>query len=103
MNTSELPIKYWQLPNIDDILTKGFIKNSNILDQERVSTIESTLISFGVLGKIVEVMYGPTTTWFGVELSRVQERNSASVRTSFKKINDLSVDLAVALAVSYVQ
>ena len=57
MNTSE-PIIHWQLPNIDNVLIKGFIKDNSALDQEIISGIESALISFGIRGGIVEVLHG---------------------------------------------
>lgn len=51
--------------------------------------IETTLESFGIAAKVVEVNYGPSVTQYALEISR---------GTKLSKITSLATDLALALA-----
>ncbi|MBI3941489.1 MAG: DNA translocase FtsK 4TM domain-containing protein [Chloroflexi bacterium] len=71
-------------------------------NRARAETIESTLASFGVPARVVQINYGPTITQFGVEPQFMEQRSpdgetrKRKVRVS--RITSLSNDLALALA-----
>ncbi len=86
--TSE-PQRVWQLPSIELLrgASAASISHSELQDKARV--IESTLESFGVEARVVEISQGPAVTQFGLE-------PGTGVRVN--RITALSDDLALALS-----
>jgi DNA segregation ATPase FtsK/SpoIIIE, S-DNA-T family len=81
--------KLWKYPNIDILspmdsgkADRGDIKNN-------AATIESTLDSFGVSARVVEVNLGPAVTQYALEVA---------LGTKLSKITALERDMALALA-----
>ncbi len=89
----------WQLPKIEEIFESGGeqdLSESEI--RERAQIIESTLRSFGVPGRVIEVNRGPVITQFGVEPGFVEGRGGKKTKVKVSRISALSDDLALALA-----
>jgi S-DNA-T family DNA segregation ATPase FtsK/SpoIIIE len=90
-NTIDNAPKYlnWQLPS-PDLLQDSIVKPQNKeIYKKNALVIQSTLASFGVQAKVVEVLIGPTV---------VQYALSMAVGIKVSKIQNLADDLALALA-----
>ena len=91
--------KNWVLPKVEDLLEPG--KDASMAEadiRKRAKTIEDTLESFGVPGRITEVNRGPTITQFGVEPGFVAMKSGKQVKVKVSRIAGLADDLALALA-----
>lgn len=79
----------WTLPpmNLLDTKTGGQADRGNIKDNAAI--IESTLESFGINAKVIEVNLGPAVTQYAIKISS---------GTKLSKITSLANDLALALA-----
>lgn len=79
----------WTLPTLSllDAKTGGQADRGNI--KENAGTIESTLDSFGINAKVLEVNLGPAVTQYAIKIS---------TGTKLSKITSLANDLALALA-----
>jgi S-DNA-T family DNA segregation ATPase FtsK/SpoIIIE len=89
----------WAMPEVEKVLEPG--KDSSMQEadiRKRAKTIEDTLDSFGVPGRITEVNRGPTITQFGVEPGFVAMKNGKQVKVKVSRIAALADDLALALA-----
>ena len=89
----------WAMPEIEKVLEPG--KDSTMQEadiRKRAKTIEDTLDSFGVPGRITEVNRGPTITQFGVEPGFTAMKNGKQVKVKVSRIAALADDLALALA-----
>jgi len=93
------PGQVWKLPETADILEVG---NEGAMSEEdiraKANTIEETLRSLGVEGKVVEVNRGPVVTQFGIEPGFITSRNGKQTKVKVSKITALADDLALALA-----
>lgn len=87
----ELQFPDWKLPPSD--LLNPFTKFKPSQEDIRRNTeiIEQTLASFGVKAKIVDVLTGPSVTQYAMDIA---------LGTKVSKIQNLSNDLALALAVA---
>jgi S-DNA-T family DNA segregation ATPase FtsK/SpoIIIE len=106
----------WRLPPIDILDTSPEVQFSEADNLQRAKLIEDTLASYGVDAKVVQINAGPTITQFGVEPGwdvrykdikekdnngniQVRREEVSKTRVKVERINSLSNDLALALAV----
>jgi S-DNA-T family DNA segregation ATPase FtsK/SpoIIIE len=105
----------WKLPPINILDTSPEVQFSEADNLQRAKLIESTLSSYGVDAKVVQINAGPTVTQFGVEPGwdiryrdvRVPDRDGrmqikreeiSKTRVKVERISSLANDLALALA-----
>jgi len=89
----------WKLPTVDEVFESGGEQDLSETEiRERAQIIESTLRSFGVPGRVIEVNRGPVITQFGVEPGFVEGRGGKKTKVKVSRISALSDDLALALA-----
>lgn len=79
----------WRLPPLDLLEQAGEAEISQAEIRRRARIIESTLVSFNVQARVVEVNCGPTVTQFALQ---------PGVGVKVSKITSLASDLALALA-----
>lgn len=79
----------WKQPPLTLLSSKPGGKADRGDVKKNAAIIESTLESFGIRAKVVEVNYGPSVTQYALNISR---------GTKLSKITGLSTDLALALA-----
>lgn len=86
---SEEQFSNWKYPPVDTLnKTKPYVvQDENV--KKNSDIIEKTLESFGILAKIADVKIGPVVTQYALQIT---------MGTKVAKINNLSKDLALALA-----
>jgi len=95
--------KEWHLPSLEDILEQSVERGiSGTEIRRKIGTIEETLRSFGVPGRVVEVNQGPTVSQFGVEPGYVERKGRdgrpSRAKVKVSQIGSLAKDLSLALA-----
>jgi S-DNA-T family DNA segregation ATPase FtsK/SpoIIIE len=92
----------WQLPDIKNSLDIGpILKVNEELIQQRARLIQETMASFGAPVQVVEINYGPRFTQFSIEPLFLTTRDTHT-KVSISKIASLLDDLALVLAVPYI-
>jgi S-DNA-T family DNA segregation ATPase FtsK/SpoIIIE len=95
--------KEWHLPSLEDILEQRAERTVSETEiRRKIGTIEETLRSFGVPGRVVEVNQGPTVSQFGVEPGYVERKGRdgrlSRAKVKVSQIGSLAKDLSLALA-----
>ncbi|GAB4026152.1 MAG: DNA translocase FtsK [Candidatus Microgenomates bacterium] len=88
-NTKDGAAKIWKYPSLNLLSTQKGAKADRGDIKENASIIESTLDSFGIRAKVMEVNGGPAVTQYAIRIAE---------GTKLSKIKGLSTDLALALA-----
>lgn len=81
--------KIWKYPSLNLLSTQKGAKADRGDIKENASIIESTLDSFGIRAKVMEVNGGPAVTQYAIKIAE---------GTKLSKIKGLQTDLALALA-----
>ncbi len=81
--------KIWKYPSLNILSTQKGAKADRGDIKENASIIESTLDSFGIRAKVMEVNGGPAVTQYAIKIAE---------GTKLSKIKGLQTDLALALA-----
>ncbi len=87
----ELQYPNWKLPPVDLLNPYTKFKPSQEDIKKNADIIEQTLSSFSVKAKVVDVLIGPTVSQYALDIA---------LGTKVAKVQNLSNDLALALAVS---
>lgn len=87
--TKEGTVKIWKYPSLSLLSAQKGAKADRGDIKENASIIESTLDSFGIRAKVMEVNGGPAVTQYAIRIAE---------GTKLSKIKGLSTDLALALA-----
>jgi len=87
----ELQFPNWKLPPVDLLNPYKKFKPSQEDIKRNADIIEQTLRSFGIKAKVVDVLIGPTVSQYALDIA---------LGTKVSKIQNLSTDLALALAVA---
>lgn len=104
LEVTKHPRIYWKLPKISEILAPNEPTPAlEDADRQRASLLVSTLASLGVAGRVVEVVHGPTVTWFGFAARQEPGQPPQEVRSRVEGVKELATDLAVAMACGSVQ
>ncbi len=82
-------VKIWKYPSLSLLSAQKGAKADRGDIKENASIIESTLDSFGIRAKVMEVNGGPAVTQYAIRIAE---------GTKLSKIKGLSTDLALALA-----
>lgn len=88
---TELQFPDWELPPVDLLNPYKKFKPAQEDIKKNSQIIEQTLGSFGIKARVVDVLIGPSVTQFALDIA---------LGTKVSKIQNLSTDLALALAVA---
>jgi DNA segregation ATPase FtsK/SpoIIIE, S-DNA-T family len=105
MSTSENPLITWPLPQIDMLVEEDELNAApDASERQQASIIEKTLAEFNVHTRVVEILHGPATTWFGIQqVGPGGSFGGAVTNVKTKDLKDLFVDIATTLGSPYIQ